>query len=264
MTRIVGILGNQFGGLGTAPTTPVLTVVDNSDSTATATITGSSATASNVVWTQLIGSGTWTNSGSRTGDGVVILALAPGRYYVYVRSTKSSKQSNSNVEILLLVDLSALPQSLDHSPAQIVAQLLIDLGVAVVPSAGSTVDWQARYAREADTPDNVITVYDVPGELEGSTLEGEVQEHYGIQIRVRGKTHAVGYPRMNLLKATIDETILFDNVLIDGTQYVVECLTRRSGIFALGSEMPGQGSQGIVSKRSVLTMNAVVSLRKTT
>ena len=59
---------------------------DGSGTTATATIAGSAGGA-NVIYTQQvtgdIGSGSWTNSGNRTGDGDVTLTLAKGFYFGY-------------------------------------------------------------------------------------------------------------------------------------------------------------------------------------
>ena len=64
-----------------------LAVADVADgATATATISSSSGGA-NIVYTQnvdgTLGSGTWTNSGSRTGDGTVTLTLSKGYYWSY-------------------------------------------------------------------------------------------------------------------------------------------------------------------------------------
>lgn len=64
-----------------------LSVVDAADGTgATATISGSSG-GSNTVYTQsvdgVIGAGSWSLGGTRTGDGAVTLSLAKGYYFAY-------------------------------------------------------------------------------------------------------------------------------------------------------------------------------------
>jgi hypothetical protein len=50
--------------------------------------------------------------------------------------------------------------SLDHFPADIIRQLLIDLGVGLDVTA---TDWPAFSQKEPDSPDNVITVFDTMG-----------------------------------------------------------------------------------------------------
>jgi hypothetical protein len=74
--------------------------------------------------------------------------------------------------------------SLDHFPADIIRQLLIDLGVGLDITA---TDWPAFSQKEPDSPDNVITVFDTMGRDLGRTNPDSVRsERYGIQVRVRG------------------------------------------------------------------------------
>lgn len=88
-----------FGGLSTpaGPTAPTLTVADNGNDTgATATIASGSASATNIVYAMSadanLGTGSWTNSGNRSGNGTVSLSLAAGRYWAYVESTLNSQE----------------------------------------------------------------------------------------------------------------------------------------------------------------------------
>jgi hypothetical protein len=107
MAIIMSLAGLLLSGFGTGtsplpPDAPILAVADDGDNTgATATITGSSAGSANVVYTRAvsggIGSTAWVNSGNRTGDGTVSLALAAGYYWARVESTLNSQVVNSNV-----------------------------------------------------------------------------------------------------------------------------------------------------------------------
>jgi len=84
------------------PSTPTLAVAVQADGTgATATISGSDADATNTIYTQAFSgstSGSWTNSGSRTGDGTVDLALTTlGPYLAYCSSANADGSAASAV-----------------------------------------------------------------------------------------------------------------------------------------------------------------------
>lgn len=83
--------------------TPTLTVADNADLTGVvATIASSNVAATNTLYRQRVdgelGSGTWTSSGSRTGDGTIAVSLAVrGFYWWYVKSVLSGESTISNL-----------------------------------------------------------------------------------------------------------------------------------------------------------------------
>lgn len=143
---------------------------------------------------------------------------------------------------------------LTHSPADIVRWTLIDLTVGTDPSTGAA--WPIFCDGEGDTPDNAITVYNTSGIVEGEVhYNGEVQEHYGIQFRVRATKPTVAWPKINELMLACDQQVNNNIITVDGTQYYVECITRKGTVLALGKESP-------TSKRFVYTLNATVSLRQ--
>lgn len=80
-------LGPGSGGL--PPSTPTLSIVDNGDDTgATATLADGDSDATHTVYTRRVdgefNTGTWTSSGSRTGNGTVALSsLVAGYYWGY-------------------------------------------------------------------------------------------------------------------------------------------------------------------------------------
>lgn len=68
--------------------TPTLTVADQADGTgATATVADGDAESDHTIFTMAfdgaLGTGTWTNSGDREGDGTVDLSLTAGHYFAY-------------------------------------------------------------------------------------------------------------------------------------------------------------------------------------
>ncbi len=90
-TMFWGIGGTSRQGTfvpGIPPAIPHLTFTDNLDgSGATATITVSDASAVNRVYTAPYGSGSWTLSGTRTGNGTVNCSLLTGYYWGYLTSS---------------------------------------------------------------------------------------------------------------------------------------------------------------------------------
>ena len=74
-----------------------LSIADNGDGTgATATISGSDA-ATNTVYYQVPGSGTWLSGGTRTGDGTVTLSLPEGYFFAYCQGQVSGVDAVSAV-----------------------------------------------------------------------------------------------------------------------------------------------------------------------
>ncbi len=149
--------------------------------------------------------------------------------------------------------------SLVHSQADIIAQLLIDFSVGTDPTLSGT--WPIYVSEEPDTPDNVITIYDTVGLVHGrSQIEGEIQEHEGIQIRIRGATHDLGFRKANDILTAVDITAVRDTVGVASvlgtgtTNYFVNSITRTSGILSLGDSP--------TSRRRIFTINAVVMLRQ--
>lgn len=144
--------------------------------------------------------------------------------------------------------------ALGHSPADIVRWLLIGLGLGTDPNNEGT--WPIFCDGEGDTPDNVITLYNTSGSVQGEThYNGEVQEHYGIQFRIRGGTSVIAFGKTEALKIMADQDINGSLVTIDSIQYEVHCIARTGTVIALGK---------VDGKRYVYTLNATVSLRQIT
>ncbi len=146
-----------------------------------------------------------------------------------------------------------MSESLNHSPADVIAQVLIDLGVATDPTDG--LSWPVFVGSEPTAPDNVLTVYDTDGVQHGrSMIDGEIQEHFGFQVRVRATTHKVGFQKAFDVRRQLAENVAFRSVLLETDDYYdVHAVSLQKGIFSLGTENPA-------SKRRLFTFNGLAVL----
>jgi hypothetical protein len=148
-----------------------------------------------------------------------------------------------------------MPGALVHSPADILARLLVELGVGVL-SPGTRTEWPISIDNEPTDPDNVITVYNVMGQKNGRTqFDGEIQEYHGIQLRVRGATSSVMYTKARALAIIIDQTILNNGITIAGTRYCVHNVSRQGDIIPIGKDA------STPTKRSICTINCLMVVR---
>lgn len=146
--------------------------------------------------------------------------------------------------------------SLVHSPAEIVRQLIIDLGDGTAPSAGSS--WPVVVDQEPNKPDSAITLYDTVGRSQGQDQPtGQLQKYPGIQIKVRAARSATAYTKADAIVVSLTESINRPGkqVSISTSAYLVQSVTITSGPIRLGKETP-------TSNRNAFTINIVVSLRQ--
>lgn len=143
-----------------------------------------------------------------------------------------------------------MPDVLDqHSAAEIVRAALVGLGLAT--ESGS---WPARAGLEPDSPDEVITVYDVAGTYRGRTMpDNEPQGHYGVTIRVRALTHTSGHRKCRDLCAALD-ALYQRSVVIESVTYVIHSFNRTGEPVHLGKEVPE-------SRRNLFTINGLLTIR---
>jgi arylamine N-acetyltransferase len=145
--------------------------------------------------------------------------------------------------------------TLQHSAADVVRWLLVALGLGGNPTVSPLPAWPVYKGAEPNTPDDVITIRDTSGRLVGAIQHsGEWQEYYGIQVRVRSTTDPVGFARVELIRDTLDRSVLDQAVTVDGVTYCVHAMTRVGGVMDLGN------ASG--SKRIVWTVNYLADLRR--
>jgi hypothetical protein len=140
-----------------------------------------------------------------------------------------------------------------HSPADILRHALINLGVGPLPP---TTPWPIFASSEPDVPDNCITVYDSLGNDDGRTMpNGTLQQHQGIQVRIRSLDHATGWTKSQQIRSILAEGIYYTGVLIGTTPYLIHSVNQIGNVLALGKEIP-------TSKRTIFVINAVISVRQ--
>lgn len=99
--------GSGGGGGGDPVATPVLAVSDNGDGTGgVATVSSATTGTTNTLYSQPMGSTTWTSRGSRTGNGNITISPVPamGNYWWKVVSTDGITNAVSNVVFQSLTD----------------------------------------------------------------------------------------------------------------------------------------------------------------
>ena len=158
-----------------------------------------------------------------------------------------------------------MPGTLTHSPADILARILVELELGVTPEANSLTRWQIFIGNEPDLPDEVITIYDTAGSDEGRVMaDGERQEHHGIQARVRSRTHQGGWERIRRIALALDEDIYQYPLEIVGHNYLTHCLSVVGRVNRLQGGIGGKASAGVIADSNlyVFTVNALMSVRE--
>lgn len=140
-----------------------------------------------------------------------------------------------------------------HSPAQIIQQMMIDLGEGTDGSPNNS--WPIFATVEPNDPDNCITVYDTQGTDDGRTMtDGRAEEHHGIQVRVRAYDHSTGYVKTKAIRNDF-ETLQNKQVSLDLQLYLVECVNKIGDVLPLGQDAPD-------SKRRAFTLNVVTPITR--
>lgn len=141
----------------------------------------------------------------------------------------------------------------EYSPADVVAQLLVDLGLCSGP--GGVGEWPVFVAGEPSSPDEAVTVYDTAGTAFGRSMAtGARSENPGVQVRVRARDHRTGWAKARQIARSLDEDALWRAVTVGAAAYCVQDFGRTSDVLALGKEVPN-------SKRSLFTVNGTLCYR---
>lgn len=148
-----------------------------------------------------------------------------------------------------------MPSAMKHSAAEILANVLIALGLGARPPAAAN-SWPIFFSVEPDLPDNLITVYNTTGRKHGRIqYSGETVTHKGVQLRIRATTPRIGQEKARNLFNVLDSTIYQDVVTIEDTRYLLHSSTQVGDVVDAGMEMG-------VSKRHVFTINSLLCLRQ--
>ena len=122
--------------------------------------------------------------------------------------------------------------TLYHSPADIVAQLMDDVGLANLSTGTGTGDpstgWTVFPLHLPETPEQAILVKDTSGRLHNRNhVTGVMSEHYGIQLLARSSQDPVTpYKRIKLILEYFDTNVNRALVTIGVRTYRVNAITR--------------------------------------
>lgn len=143
--------------------------------------------------------------------------------------------------------------SLDHSPADVLTSILIELGIGTEKSENT--DWPIVPNYEPNAPDNVITIYDTEGRLRARRqIDGQQMTQHGIQVRVRGNQPTTLYVKANDITTALDSSINTYTVTLDSSTYCVQSIGRIGDIVHVGKDEE--------SKNTIVTINALMLVKQ--
>lgn len=147
---------------------------------------------------------------------------------------------------------------LDHSPADIIAQVLIDLSMASEMGINGKPEgaWPVSVDTELTLPDDIITVTNTEGVLNGRIqITGERPEHFGFQLKIRSSISTTGWEKARTLAVALDQQMSYTTITIGSSTYDVGAVTRMGGILAVGRELAS-------TKRFLYTINGIVVINQ--
>jgi len=136
---------------------------------------------------------------------------------------------------------------LDHSPANILLEWMLDEGLVDAPSSA---DWPGFLQNVDERYESYVVVYDTDSRLSGKVhLLGETQQHYGIQIQVRSPDPDEAHSKVSEIFTAFDAasrepvTIAGEAdgdppVIPPACEYIIDAITPTSGAIRAGKEQP--------------------------
>jgi hypothetical protein len=148
-----------------------------------------------------------------------------------------------------------MTSALAHAPAEIVAQMIIDLAKGTDP--GDSLAWPVYVDFAPESPDQLIAV-DTSESIDGGKCQtGEVTELHGIHVLVRSNTYSAGQVKARDIAVTLDEQVQNKQVTYSGSDYIVSSFRRRGGVLN-----PTRLDKD--SRRNVFTFHGTVTIREVT
>jgi phosphate-selective porin len=151
--------------------------------------------------------------------------------------------------------------SLVDSEQSIVAQLMIDMGIASDPLLpGTASDWPVSADGELQNPDNVITVTGTePARFGRVQVTGEGSQISAVQIKVRSYDPQIAFTKTNEIVVWAEQTAYMQQTTVINqngatSTYRVGPFTRKSGPLSVGR------ADNNLSKRWIYTINFLVSV----
>jgi hypothetical protein len=147
-----------------------------------------------------------------------------------------------------------LPPAAAYSPAHVISQYLINVGVGTVPGEG---DWPVYVAHEPDHADNqltdVIVIYNPPGVVAGRWMTGRKVTYPGIQVRVRSFADPDGYAKAHQIAEAFDHAPVPVNVAMTDKNFRLDNISRSSTVAFAGVDEDTRLVYYTVNARVTLT-----------
>ena len=147
--------------------------------------------------------------------------------------------------------------SLQTSPAYILASYIVENSIGFMTNPVNEDDWPLYISYMPDGSDiktNCGSVYDTSGLKDGRLMEGQVIQHYGIQLRIRCDTHTTGWAKAEAIASALD-AIVNDTVTIGSVEYRIYNVSRSGPVISLGME---EGTK----ERRLFTVNFIVTMKR--
>lgn len=144
---------------------------------------------------------------------------------------------------------------LAHSPAEIVRDWMVLRGLGTTPAqGGDQPEWPIYVDGLVPTPNDAIGITDTTGIKYATDAYGNANEHFGIQVMVRGGTRRPAWVKANAICDAFDKLLASTTVTINGISYCLGKIRRTS---SSPIRMPPE--QG--NSRRMFSINAYVFVR---
>jgi hypothetical protein len=138
------------------------------------------------------------------------------------------------------------------SPAEVIRQLLVDVGEGVESSG----IWPVFASFLPGQPDSALCVYDSAGVPDGRIMAGgEKIIHPGIQVMVRGAGYPETRAKAESIAMLLDAQQRSEVVMESDESYILHNVSRTGDILSLGMEQEGDRRRYLFSINAVLTMS---------
>lgn len=131
-----------------------------------------------------------------------------------------------------------MSSALIASPSMIAGQMMVDRRLAHWIDGQQIVDeWPlfvGSLPHGEDSPKDALALFGPDGTIDGRTMDGEVQRHPGLQLRVRSREYPPGYATANNIYRIFTEDTYWRPVVVDGVTYRIQNISGRSDILELG------------------------------
>jgi hypothetical protein len=138
-------------------------------------------------------------------------------------------------------------------------QCIIDneIGSMTSPDEGDSWPLFLNYLPDGDDVEtNCGAIYDTAGLNELRSMNGDIPEHPGVQIRIRSNDCDIAYAKIEDITRDLDK-IVNASVSLGDNQYQIQNASRTSPIIPLGIEI------GTTKRRFSFTVNYLLTIRKT-